>query len=82
MGGAAGPAMNGLQAALARPCRVLKQKIGRAMADTTRTSCAIPRESSTSDAHCIVSQSDDDPIMIPTRACMPVVYQSLPEQLA
>jgi len=35
-------------------------------ADTTRTSCAIPRESSTSDAHCIVSQSDDDPIMIPT----------------
>src|ERR1700722_12876129 len=58
------------------------RRSGVRWADTTRTSCAIPRESSTSAAPCIVSQSEDDPIMIPTKAFMPLAYQSLPEQLA
>src|SRR6266436_7716126 len=64
------------------PAAYSNRRSGVRWADTTRTSCAIPRESSTSAAHCMVSQSEDDPIMIPTRAFMPVVYQSLPEQLA
>jgi hypothetical protein len=33
-------------------------------------------------APCIVSQSEDDPIMIPTKAFIALVYQSLFEQLA
>src|SRR5258706_9055238 len=52
-------------------------------ADTTRTSCAMPRESSTPAAACIVSQSDDDPMMIPTRAFIcGSLPKRLPEQLA
>ena len=51
-------------------------------AETTRTSCAIPSESRVSAAPCIVSQSDVDPMMIPTRAFMiRLVYQALSEQL-
>src|ERR1700722_14946963 len=39
-------------------------------AEMTRTSCAIDRDSRVSAAACIVSQSDEDPMMMPTRAFM------------
>jgi len=39
-------------------------------ADTTRTSCAILSASKISTAACIVSQSDDEPIITPTKAFM------------
>src|SRR5580693_3501936 len=51
-------------------------------AEITRTSCAIPRRVNVSAADCIVSQSEDDPIMTPTTAFIGAKFTKLSEQLA
>ena len=47
-------------------------------AETTRTSCAIPSDSRISAAPCIVSQSEDDPMMIPTKGFIAASLANLP----
>src|SRR3984885_8698060 len=51
-------------------------------AEITRTSCAIPKRVNVSAADCIVSQSEDDPIMTPTTAFIVGKFTNLSEQLA
>src|SRR5580704_11291089 len=51
-------------------------------AEITRTSCAIFKRVRVSAADCIVSQSEDDPIMTPTKAFIGASLPIYPQQLA
>src|ERR1700722_16472290 len=51
-------------------------------AEITRTSCAIFKRVKVSAAACIVSQSEDDPIITPTTAFIVAKFTKLSEQLA
>src|SRR5271165_3257051 len=79
------PAMMALRPRSRAAAAYSNNRSGVRCADTTRTSWAIPRESSMSAAPCMVSQSEADPIMIPTRAFIAASLAKprlLPEQLA
>src|SRR5260221_3279812 len=58
------------------------KRSGVRCAEITRTSCAIFKRVRVSAAACIVSQSEDDPIMTPTKAFICASLPIYPQQLA
>src|ERR1700736_819144 len=61
------PAMMALRPRSRAEAAYSNSRSGVRCAEITRTSCAIPRRVNVSAAACIVSQSEDDPIMTPTK---------------